>query len=74
MKHALRLFFATLILVLFVGTTQTFADHGHHYGEDKKDNKSSDKAPIDGGLSILLVAGLGLGAKKLFDQNKKPAA
>lgn len=30
-----------------------------------------NSAPIDGGLSILLAAGLGLGAKSIYDFNKK---
>lgn len=31
----------------------------------------SDGAPIDGGLSILLAAGVGYGVKKMNDQRKK---
>ncbi len=27
--------------------------------------------PIDGGLSLLIAAGIGLGAKKAYDQKKK---
>lgn len=27
--------------------------------------------PIDGGLSLLIVAGIGIGAKKAYDQRKK---
>jgi hypothetical protein len=31
---------------------------------------SGENAPIDGGLSLLLAAGLGLGVKKAFGRNK----
>jgi hypothetical protein len=30
-----------------------------------------NSAPIDGGIVILLVAGLAFGAKKIYDKNKK---
>ncbi len=30
----------------------------------------SNSVPLDGGLSILLAAGLGLGAKKIYDKRK----
>jgi|HubBroStandDraft_6_1064221.scaffolds.fasta_scaffold1471306_1 hypothetical protein len=31
----------------------------------------SNNAPIDGGIVVLLVAGLAFGAKKIYDKNKK---
>lgn len=34
---------------------------------------SSTRVPIDAGISILLIAGLGLGAKLVIDRNKKKA-
>ena len=32
---------------------------------------SGSNAPIDGGIVVLLVAGLAFGAKKIYDKNKK---
>lgn len=31
----------------------------------------NDNAPVDGGLSILLAAGVGYGVKRLHEKNKK---
>jgi hypothetical protein len=43
--------------------------------KDKKDKKDKDSAgnsvPVNGGVVFLVVAGLGLGAKMLYDYNKK---
>ena len=45
--------------------------------DDKKEKKEKDRdssgnsVPVDGGVVFLLVAGLGLGAKMLYDYNKK---
>lgn len=33
-------------------------------------NPPTDGVPIDGGLSILLAAGVGYGAKKMYDSQK----
>lgn len=52
----------------------------HHHDRDKDKDHDGGKdcgggqhnsAPIDSGLSILLVVGLGLGAKMLYDNKKK---
>ena len=41
--------------------------------DDKKDKKESsgNSVPVNGGVVFLVVAGLGLGAKMLYDFNKK---
>jgi len=47
--------------------------------DDKKDKKDKDRdkdssgnsVPVNGGVVFLVVAGLGLGAKMLYDYNKK---
>jgi hypothetical protein len=41
--------------------------------DDKKDKKegSGNSVPVNGGVVFLVVAGLGLGAKMLYDYNKK---
>ena len=56
-------------------------NHGYRFGND--DDRGNDprvtppgmpnggeNAPIDGGLSLLLAAGLGLGVKKAIGKNK----
>jgi hypothetical protein len=48
---------------------------GNDKDKDKKDKKDKDSSgnsvPVDGGLVFLVVAGLGLGGKVLYDYNKK---
>jgi hypothetical protein len=48
---------------------------GNDKDKDKKDKKDKDSAgnsvPVNGGVVFLVVAGLGLGAKMLYDYNKK---
>ena len=44
---------------------------GYGYGRDKDKHEESNKVPIDGGIGLLLVAGAALGAKKVFQKNKK---
>lgn len=43
---------------------------GNHYGNDK-DKKSSASVPLNEGQILLIVAGLGLGAKMLYDRHGK---
>ncbi len=55
-----------LAVVLFVGmffSLSVFAQ------ADAGDGDS--QVPIDGGLTLLLAAGAGLGVKKIYDQRKK---
>lgn len=65
--------------VSLVMPTETQALGGHKSNKPHKPKKSNgntgggNSAPIDGGLSLLLAAGLGLGAKKVYDKNKKAA-
>lgn len=51
--------------------------NGHAYGHDKNkhDNGKHEgkSVPIDGGISLLLVAGAALGAKRVFQKNQKKA-
>ena len=42
-------------------------DNGNHYGENKNNASSPTSVPLDGGLIILMAAGLGLGAKLIYD-------
>ena len=48
-------------------------DKGNHYGENKHDPPTSaapTSVPVNGGLIILMAAGLGLGAKVIFDAKR----
>ena len=43
--------------------------------KDKKNPPSSgNSVPLDGGITLLLAAGMGLGAKKLYEKKKTQAA
>lgn len=44
---------------------------GDKGGGDCNNGKGGNSAPIDGGLAILLVVGAGLGAKMVYDHNKR---
>ena len=52
-----------LLFILFILPTITHAQPG--FGDDV------DDVPIDGGLSLLLVAGAGYASKKIRDKKKK---
>ncbi len=56
---------ATLVFVLGVLTVVTAQPGNGGFGDDPVD------APIDGGVSILVGAGIAYGAKKLNDRKKK---
>ena len=49
-------------------------DDGKHDSDGSSTTHSSTRVPIDAGIGILLIAGLGLGAKLVIDRNKKKAA
>ncbi len=83
MKLAKKFFMGALIAapLLFVAHTSKagiFSDFLHWLDgrdRDKKDHPSTTKGtgnsvPVNGGLVFLVVAGLGLGAKMIFDHNK----
>ena len=70
------LFFSLLICMLLVVSTAVKANdtnsngnNGNHYGQQKHHNGS--RAPIDGGISLLLAAGIGYGIKKVSGINRK---
>jgi hypothetical protein len=53
-----------IIIVLLLPTMQVFA-------EGIGDIDTDPDVPIDGGLSLLVAAGVGYGAKKLKEKRKK---
>jgi hypothetical protein len=64
MKLNIKLLVSLLIIVAFLLPTLVHAQPG--FGDDV------DDVPVDGGLSLLVAAGVGYGAKKL--KAKKAAA
>lgn len=50
---------------LILSVTAAWAQPG--FDDDVEDVE----VPLDGGLSLLVAAGVGYGAKKLYDKNKK---
>lgn len=69
-KQILSIKILLIAMFLTVGSTYSIAqeDPGLPGDGDPVD------APIDGGLSILLAAGVGYGVKKARDQRKKKSA
>ena len=43
-------------------------------GKGDKHGKGSNSVPVNGGLVVLMIAGVGLGAKMIYDQGKKEKA
>ncbi len=71
MKKLIKIFSITLFTIALSCTASTvFAQ------EDFEDGGASDTedVPIDGGISLLVAAGVGYGAKKLNDKRKKEQA
>lgn len=54
--------FFLLIITMFICTVVIYAD--------TPDNNPDPDAPIDGGLSLVIAAGVGLGIKRLKDNEK----
>ena len=59
----------SLLLILVLFFTAPFAQGPGDGGLDE--NPDGGSVPIDGGLSLVIAAGVGYGAKKLRDYNKK---
>ena len=64
------LIFLLIILVLFIMPMVSFGQDPPGGGCDPFD----PLCPIDGGLSLLIAAGIGLGAKKAYQESKKLTA
>jgi hypothetical protein len=78
MKAMKKILLALLVVsaVSLILPSETQARGGHKKNTPKKNKPKGNSgggnsAPIDGGLSILLAAGIGLGAKAIHDKNKK---
>jgi hypothetical protein len=68
-KHKLRL--TTIILSLMFLTTNAFALHHYTPLEGDQPHRGTTSAPFDGGLSLLIAAGVGYASKKGYDKRKK---
>lgn len=64
----LRKIFATFLItaICSLGASRAFAGD-----PDPGCDPDDPLCPIDGGLSLLIAAGIGLGAKKAYDRKKK---
>ena len=74
MKTIKRLFVVAILPCLIYSQASAYK----HFDKPKKDHDNdgnngsgSSSAPINGGVVVLLVAGLAFGAKKIYDKNKK---
>ena len=65
MKTARNILSAAIMMMLAVAAQAQPGGGGGGFGDDPID------VPADGGLSILAVAGIGYGIKKLKERNKK---
>ena len=61
----------SLLLTLVLFFTVPYAQPATGGLDNEVDSTSGGSVPIDGGLSLVLAAGLGYGAKKIRDYNKK---
>lgn len=68
MRNKLQ-FVICLILVSSVSVLQVYGDNDKE--KDKKPKKEKPGVPIDGGISLLLAAGVGLGAAKILHRKKE---
>ena len=62
-KFCINILPTMLVLILLACPSLLFAQPG--FGDDV------DDVPIDGGLSLLVAAGVGYGAKKIKERRKK---
>ena len=65
MKKIPKQFFATIIILIV-----SLFQHSSLFAQDGFDDTVND-VPIDGGLSLLVAAGVGYGIKKVRDERKK---
>jgi hypothetical protein len=69
MQKVKYLFMAAAFLTF---TSVCFADEGP--GGPGEDNPDETTTPFDGGVSLLVAAGIGYGVKKAYDAKRKTAA
>ncbi|GAC1427311.1 MAG: hypothetical protein NVSMB7_04140 [Chitinophagaceae bacterium] len=71
MKKYFQIFILSMFLVAFLTTTipAKAGDHERHGERHDSDKGDSSRVPINGGIAVLLVAGIGFGVKKLIDRH-----
>jgi hypothetical protein len=70
MRSVKPLVIALLLPCIICTTALAWKPYGSGYGNHGSPG-GGNSVPIDGGITLLLAAGLGLGAKKLYDRKKK---
>ena len=79
MKKIKTFLFAALFVLPILMFSSAKANEGHNKhnkdnkfgdGDMDKDSKKGSSVPIDGGISLLLAAGVGLGVKKVAARRK----
>ncbi|MEO8713132.1 MAG: hypothetical protein ABI405_13455 [Parafilimonas sp.] len=63
------------LVLISAATICSTAQAGNNNNKDKKNHqKEGKKVPIDGGISLLFVAGAAFGVKKVLGQKNEDAA
>lgn len=71
MKKNIKRLLVACALVLFVGLTPQSGYGQIGEGDGGEGTGNPDEVPIDGGISLLVAAGVAYGAKKIYDAKKK---
>jgi hypothetical protein len=66
-----RLLISFMAIALFCAPVFSFAQEDCYDPDINPGGNPDNPCPIDGGLSLLIAAGIGLGAKKAYDSKKK---
>ncbi len=69
MKHAVKILSFLVLILIISAPLAAFAQGGPGFGGGVDDGGVC--VPLDGGLSMLLAAGAGVGIKKFYDSRKK---
>ncbi|HEX5151419.1 MAG TPA: hypothetical protein VFW07_08215 [Parafilimonas sp.] len=65
------LFICALSLFTLTANAGNGYGKGHNKDKQNKGKHEGKKVPIDGGISLLVVAGAAFGAKRIFQKNQK---
>ncbi|MBS1743319.1 MAG: hypothetical protein JST81_09815 [Bacteroidetes bacterium] len=60
-----------LTVMMVIGLTNSLQSNGQGNPGDPGCDPLDPACPIDGGLSLLIAAGIGIGAKKAYNAKKK---
>src|SRR4051812_37987851 len=62
-----------MVAVFLIFTSACFAQDGSDPGGSGEGNPDDTNTPFDGGVSVLVAAGIGYGVKKAYDAKRKEA-